>query len=99
MNQGMLSGWTPLFAAVNNDLPEVVSLLISKGARVNQLADNGTSALMWASRRGATRVVRMLLSHGADPRVVGKQGETALNWAMEGKHGGVADLLRQRLAP
>lgn len=56
----------------------LVELLISKGAVVNQRANDGTTALMYAAENGDTQAVNALLRNGASVNLADKEGETAL---------------------
>lgn len=60
-----IDGWTPLHYAVDNNRPECVRLLLSRGADVNALTDHGYTPLMYAMRRGGTAMMRTLLERGA----------------------------------
>ncbi|MFN4149534.1 MAG: ankyrin repeat domain-containing protein, partial [Candidatus Sericytochromatia bacterium] len=57
---------------------EMVELLISKGANVNPIVQEGDykgfTPLMIASQRGNKDIVDLLLSKGADPNIIIKQG-------------------------
>lgn len=85
-------GLTPLMHAARGDHPhqadpaatdhpEVVRLLLEKGAQANAATDTGFVALFWAARYGHEKSVKTLLDHGADANARDKDGMTALKWA------------------
>jgi ankyrin repeat protein len=76
------------------DHPEVVELLIKRGAGVNAKTDTGFVALFWAARYGHERVAKVLIDNGADVNAKDKDGITALKWATPNKHTAVIALLR-----
>ena len=74
-------GYTPLlFAARVGDLVSA-RLLVAAGADVNDVAPQGTSALVVAAHSGHGDVGRLLLEHGADPNAAGA-GYTPLHGAI-----------------
>ena len=58
------AGAPPFFVAAEMNHPEVVELLIAKGADVNQPESHGYSALARAFWKGHTDMVRLLKRHG-----------------------------------
>jgi ankyrin repeat protein len=58
------AGAAPFFVAAEMNHPEVVELLIAKGADVNQLESHGYSALTRAFWKGHKDMVRLLKRHG-----------------------------------
>ncbi|CAN0499430.1 unnamed protein product [Ectocarpus sp. 12 AP-2014] len=77
------SGATPLYHAIYNDHPGVVSILLSKGASVSATNDDGNTALHLSAFKGNVVVTKMLLKAGASVAVLGAQGATPLHVAAE----------------
>jgi ankyrin repeat protein len=74
------NGFTPLlFAARVGDL-DTARLLLEAGGDVNDVADDGLSALVLATLRGHVALATLLLEYGADPNA-DSAGYTALHWA------------------
>jgi ankyrin repeat protein len=63
--------------------PELVELLIAKGAAVNLQARNGRTALMYAAKNGDTQAVKALLKSGASVNIADNEGRTALMEAVQ----------------
>ncbi|MFC7553940.1 ankyrin repeat domain-containing protein [Pseudoroseomonas wenyumeiae] len=57
--------------------PEIVSLLLEKGAEVDLGGEDGRTALMVAAMFNRRDIVTQLLSFGADPHRQDAQGKTA----------------------
>lgn len=60
-------GVTPLMWLVYNehDRPDFVRAILDRGARVNAKANDGSTALSWAKKKGNTATVAVLLKAGA----------------------------------
>ncbi len=89
--------WTALHYAATQGHDAVMSLLISRGARVDARAPDGSTALMLAARRGCLPCVQQLLRAGAETRFVREDGKDAADLALEGEHRALADALRERI--
>ncbi|KAJ5062213.1 ankyrin repeat domain-containing protein [Bipolaris maydis] len=76
-------GWTPLISAAQYGQPEMVQLLLRKGAEIS--AQGGGfkygNALQAASKEGHERIVRMLLDAGAEVNAQGGKYGNALQAA------------------
>jgi hypothetical protein len=65
-----MNGATALMISAQEGHLDVVGCLVEKlGADVNQLKDNGSTALMFAAGQRHDKTVVYLLRHGADPKV------------------------------
>lgn len=71
-------GYTPLYLAACEGNPEIVKLLIAKGADVNAKGQDGDTPLMGASARGHQEVAELLLAKGADVNAKLYDDRTAL---------------------
>lgn len=73
---------TPLMTAAREGATEIVSLLIERGACVNQQDQgNGLTALAYATMHSHEDAVRLLLDAGADPTIRTWDGLTAQSYA------------------
>jgi len=61
------SGWSPLHYAATGPEPDIVRLLLGRGAEIDATAPNGITPLMMAAQYGSEDSVKLLLEHGADP--------------------------------
>ena len=84
-------------AAAHGGQPEIVKLLIEKGAEINAKDKSGWTALMLAARGGYPEIVKMLIEKGADFRITDKHGWSVLVTAVrERSHGRSPDCLLKR---
>ena len=90
------NGQTPLFESTDF---ETALLLLENGADPNHLAHDGSTPLMWASRRGGETIVRLLLKHGAKPAIRNRKGEDAADFALKNKNVRIARLLNPGKVP
>lgn len=68
MVRAQYSGSLPLQRAAATNHPEVVEILLKRGASVNATDQRGQTALTYARRNNASTAVKILLEHGAvDP--------------------------------
>jgi serine/threonine-protein phosphatase 6 regulatory ankyrin repeat subunit B len=61
-----IHGQTLIMLAIENGYPDIVSLLVEKGADVNITDDDDLSALRYASMKGDTETVSVLMENGAE---------------------------------
>ncbi|TDQ01185.1 ankyrin repeat domain-containing protein [Labedaea rhizosphaerae] len=83
-----VSGYTPLCAAVQRGLADVVDVLLAHGADPDQrLQFGGEPLLHLAAAAGDPAMVRVLLAHGAHPECADRCGNIALHWAADAATG------------
>jgi ankyrin repeat protein len=75
---------------------EMVQLLISLGARVNDRNNRGSTPLLQAASRGKKDIVEILLSHGAIVDTIIGHGYTPLYCAVTNNSEGTVQLLRKQ---
>ena len=81
-----------LDAAARGDT-ELVSLLMEAGADINEVNEQGDTALLLACKAGSLELATMLKDAGAGVSVANEQGDTALLVAVAGGNLAVAELL------
>lgn len=74
-------GHTPLFAAIWNNRPEVIELLLVNGVDFNFRNNEGGTALHIAASRGNTEIAQLLIDHGLDINVTNNFGEKPIGEA------------------
>lgn len=89
-------GFTPLHLACYFNEPEIVELLLGKGADVHAVAKNPTLVQPLHSAVAGQNVtaVRLLLAHGADPNAQQQNGYRPLDAALEDKNVAIEEMLR-----
>jgi ankyrin repeat protein len=87
-------GWSPLHYAATSPNVKVVELLLARGAAVDAVSPNGSTALMMAARYGSEETVNLLLARGAD---AARRNERQLRAADFARQGG-REALAARLA-
>jgi ankyrin repeat protein len=60
-----------------DDVAKVITLLIDRGARIDDQDDRGRTALMTAAELGHTAAAELLISRGANRSLQDKDGKTA----------------------
>ena len=73
------NGFTALMLAARSGHPEIVKLLLERGAN----DDKGKSAMLLATMRGHLDIVQLLLDHHADINLSDDNGYTTLSLAVE----------------
>lgn len=86
-------GWNALHYAASGPSPDLVSWLLAKGAEIDALSPNGTTALMMAAGYGPLTSVERLLKAGADPTRRNQQGMSAADFARRAGHERLAQQL------
>ena len=88
-------GNTPLMAAATENKADAISLLHSRGAKLNQRNESGQTAIMLAAWEGNTKSVKALLSLGADHRCRDAHKNNALDYAKMEGHSQIEKLIRE----
>ncbi len=78
---------TPLYFAAAKQQEASVTLLLEKGADINQQDRAGDTPLHGAVRGGSASIVSILIEAGAQVNVANKSGYTPLNLAAKQSHG------------
>ncbi|MFU8780820.1 MAG: SUMF1/EgtB/PvdO family nonheme iron enzyme [Kiritimatiellia bacterium] len=81
LDVGTADGVTPLHLAAATDQPDMIRLLIERGASVNSRTQHGFTPLHWAASRDAIESVATLLAAGADMDATARNDLTPLHWA------------------
>jgi ankyrin repeat protein len=90
-------GSTPLMLAARTT-PELVPVLVERGAHVDDVDTRGFTALLEAASNGHTETVGVLLDRGADINAAAVNGWTALLFAVQTGHIETTELLIKRHA-
>jgi ankyrin repeat protein len=85
-----------LLEACANGHAAVASLLLERGADVNQADRNGATALHIACESGHTEVATLLLEHGADVDQADNDGLTPLQITTQNNHNAILALLLKK---
>jgi ankyrin repeat protein len=86
---------TALMWAAHEGHPEIVKVLIEKGAAIDARNPTGETALWFSAQKGKIEALKILHENGADSNVIGERGETALDVARKNGHQDIVDYLRQ----
>ncbi len=90
----------PLHYAAINTSQELATLLLEKGADINQRdKSNGFSPLQWAIHYGRHQMVEFFLEKGADAEVKNNNGQTALQAARAGRNEAIIGIMESRQKP
>jgi ankyrin repeat protein len=90
-----IAGMTALHRAVWGGHPDIVRLLLERGAEVDAKGGGGQTPLSLAARWGRGDLVDLLLEHGADASTKDDLGRTLLHYAAQYGH---VDVMRALLA-
>jgi hypothetical protein len=96
-NEARFFGSPAIFFALMHNNPEMLRVMIEKGADVKALDRSGATTLMWAAGNEAAdpEIVNELLKHGVDANAKNKAGETALAWALRRGYTPVVESLKR----
>lgn len=86
------AGRSPLHYAAMSGRPQLVSLLIERGADVSASDVDGSSILQYAVVNGEPTNVRLLLRHGADRYHPDRNGLAPIHWSALTRNGEIARL-------
>lgn len=90
-------GWNPLHYAATGPEPQVIDLLLERGATLEARSPNGTTALMMAARYGSEQSVTLLLAHQASTETRNDRGMNAADFARSVGRESLAKRLESRL--
>jgi ankyrin repeat protein len=79
-------GWTPLHKAADTGLPEMTSILLELGCKIDAKDNKGLTPLHLAARRGHLEIVQILGDAGASIHATNKRKSTPLDLATTGGH-------------
>lgn len=88
---------TPLHLAMQRELPEIVKLLLEKGALVNGEMSTGTTALHIAVETSQVEMVKLLLEKGANPSLESFYVHSPLKIAQKKGHEKILKMLQERI--
>ena len=75
------AGWAPLHYAATGPEPQIVAMLLDRGASIDAESPNRSTPLMMASQYGTEASVDLLLARGADARRRNDLGLDAVDFA------------------
>ena len=89
-------GWNALHYAASGPEPQIVALLLERGAPINARSPNGTTALMMAAGYGSEQSATLLLERDADTQVRNDRGLNAADFARAAGREALAKRLESR---
>ena len=84
----------PLVCAAREGHTDIMTLLLERGAGVNERDKFGQTALSVAAQADQLASVRLLVEHGGDPSIATQKGQTALSIAEAGNYTGIVEFLQ-----
>ena len=90
-------GWSPLHYAATGPEPNIVALLLQRGAPIEARSPNGTTALMMAARYGSEDSVTLLLEQHANVAARNDRGMNAADFARSAGRESLTKRLESRL--
>ena len=73
------NGATPLMRAAINGSPNIMKMLMKRGAKINERDPENKTPLMFAAQHQNAKTLSFLLARGANPNAQDKNGQTALH--------------------
>jgi hypothetical protein len=95
-NAELFLGIRPVYRASVLGRDEVLEALLTAGADVNAITDQGTHSLHAAAQHGYSTIMDKLLQAGADVDVANREGQTPLFFAVRFGHADLAERLVAR---
>lgn len=92
-NLSSAEGTALVAASYKGDL-NMLNLLLSKGAKLNECNEDGVSALMFAAQLNHKSIVIRLIEQGASKTLRSKAGYTAFDYANKNGHTELLSILR-----
>jgi len=89
-------GWTPLIMAARFNHVNLIKLLLKSGAKVDDVDNEGSSALHHASASGRMEAVKTLVENKARVSLKNQGGDTPRKLAKSSAHSKVADYLEKK---
>lgn len=74
-------GWSPVHYAATGPNTQVLAFLLERGANIDALAPDRSTALMLAARHGPEDSVRLLVQRGANKRLLNDRNQSAADLA------------------
>lgn len=90
------NGDTPLHYAAYMGYVKCATLLIEKGAKLEEKGQNDSTSLHFAAREGQMDLVKLLIEKGATVSCRDKDGDTPMQCALINEHLKCAEYLRER---
>ncbi|CAO2648680.1 Nn.00g079470.m01.CDS01 [Neocucurbitaria sp. VM-36] len=84
--KGKIIGGTPILAASDLGLEDILNILIEHGADVQTHNTEGETAIFEAAEGGHSSLIAILIGRGVDPSKSGNHGKTPLHAACWGGH-------------
>merc|ERR1712098_996895 len=84
---------TPTHLAAKFDADKALSKLIDRGAEIDAVNEDGSTALHYTTKYGNEESLKILLENGANINVQNKYDETPLMWAAHRDHPKVVKIL------
>ena len=87
-------GATAMHYAAKSNSPEILEMLLAKGAAINAQDENGFTPLMYAIMRHSNKAVRFLAESGADLSIASRYDGDCHSIAALAKNGEAENILK-----